>query len=59
VFQESQPGWTVGSWFRPVIFGEYAPHQIFLNLNIEYQGDLVGDALVTEAGIPSFHLYDC
>ncbi len=34
VAQESEPGRTVGSRLRPVVFGEYAPYQILINLSI-------------------------
>ncbi len=38
--------------------GEHAPHYILINLKFEDQGDLVGDALITEARISAFHLDD-
>jgi len=41
------------------MFGQYSPHHILINLDIEDQRDLIGDALVTEVGISSFHLDDC
>lgn len=36
------------------MFGQHPPHQILINLDIENQRDLIGNALVTEAGISSF-----
>ena len=39
--------------------GQHAPYYILINLDIEDQGDLVGDALLTEAGVSAFHLDDC
>ncbi len=39
--------------------GQDAPYYILINLDIEDQGDLVGDALVTEDGVSVFHFDDC
>ena len=57
--QEREPGRTVRSWLRPVVLGQHAPHHILINLDIEDLGDLVGDAVVTEAGVSAFHFDDC
>jgi len=46
----------------PSIFSpdhQHSPYNILINLNIEDQGDLVGDALTTEVRISAFHLDDC
>ena len=58
VAQESEPGRTVRSRLRPVVPGQYASNHILINLDVENQGDLVGDALVPEFRVSAFHLED-
>ncbi len=38
---------------------QYAPYNILINLDVEDQGDLVGNALVAEARVSTFHFDDC
>ncbi len=58
VAQESEPGRTVRARLRPVVPGQHAPYQILINLDIEEQGNLLGDALATEFRVSTFHLDD-
>jgi hypothetical protein len=58
VAEKSEPGRTVRSWFRPAVLGEYAPYHILIDFDIENQRDLIGNALVTEAGVSAFHFDD-
>ncbi len=58
VAQESEPGGAVGAWLRLVMSGKHAPYYVLVNLEIEDQGNLIGDTLVTEVRVPAFHLDD-
>jgi hypothetical protein len=40
------------------VIGEQVPHYILVDLTIENQGELVGNALITESWIPAFHLHN-
>lgn len=58
VAEKRQPGWASRSWFWPIVIGEHAPHHILVDLNIENQGNLIGNALITESWIPAFHRHN-
>ena len=57
--KESEPGRTVRSRLWPVVLGQHAPHHILIYLDIEDYGNLIGNALLTEARVSAFHLDDC
>jgi hypothetical protein len=40
------------------MFGEYASHNILVDLDTEYEGDLLSDAPAAEARVPPFHFDD-
>jgi hypothetical protein len=40
------------------MFGEYTSHNILVDLDTEYEGDLWSDAPAAEAGIPALHFDD-
>jgi len=42
-----------------VVLGQHAPHHILIYLDIEDYGNLIGNALLTEARVSAFHLDDC
>ena len=51
VSQESQPGRTTGVLSRPVVMSENPSNHIFVDLDVERQGDLLGDSRTTPIGI--------
>jgi len=56
--QESQPGGTPGVLSRPVVMGENPSNNVFVDLNVERQGDLLGDSRTAPAGITLLHVDD-
>jgi len=58
VAEKRQPGRASRSWFWPIVIGEHTPHRIFVDLNIENQGNLIGNALITKSRVPTFHHQD-
>jgi hypothetical protein len=58
VSQESQPRRTIGVLSRPVVTGENPANHVFVDLDVERQGDLLGDARTAPAGIPLLHFDD-
>ncbi len=40
------------------MFGEYTSHNILIDLDTEYEGDLLSDAPAAEARVPPFHFDD-
>ncbi len=58
VAQESQPGGTPGVLSRPVVMGENPSNHVFVDLNVERQGDLLGDSRTAPAGITLLHVDD-
>ncbi len=45
VAQESQPGGTTGVLSRPVVMGENPSNNVFVNMDVERQGDVLGDSV--------------
>jgi hypothetical protein len=43
---------------RPVAPGEHTAHDIFVDLDSEYKGELLSDPAAAESRIPAFHLDD-
>ena len=58
VAQESQPGGTPGVLSRPVVMGENPSNNVFVDWNVERQGDLLGDSRTAPAGITLLHVDD-
>jgi hypothetical protein len=58
VTQESQPGGTPGVLSRPVVMGENPSNNVFVDWNVERQGDLLGDSRTAPAGITLLHVDD-
>jgi len=58
VAQESQPGGTPGVLSRPVVMGENPSNNVFVDLNVDRQGDLLGDSRTAPAGITLLHVDD-
>jgi hypothetical protein len=58
VTQESQPGRTTGVLSRPVVTGENPANHVFVDLDVERQGDLLSDSRTAPAGITLLHFDD-
>ena len=41
------------------VLGEHPPHDVFINLDVEAQRDLLSDALIAEGRVTKLHLDDC
>src|SRR6267143_3325365 len=55
VAQESQPGGTTGVLARPVVMGENPSNHIFVDLDVERQGNVLGDSRTAPVGITLLH----
>jgi hypothetical protein len=55
VAQESQPGGTTGALSRQVVTGENPANHVFIDLDVERQGDLLGDSWAAPARITLLH----
>jgi hypothetical protein len=53
--KKAQPGRATRAGLRAVVLGQYAPDDVLVNLDTEYEGDLFGDAPAPEPWIPSLH----
>src|ERR1039457_2672099 len=58
VAQESQPGGTTGVLSRQVVMGENPSNHVFVDLNVERQGDLLCDSRTTPVRITLLHFDD-
>src|SRR4029077_6114447 len=58
VAQESQPGRTTGGLSRPVVMAENPANHVLVDLDVERQGDLLGDSRTAPAGITLLHFDD-
>jgi hypothetical protein len=58
VAQESQPGRTTGGLSGPVVMGENPSNHVLVDLDVERQGDLLGDSRTAPAGITLLHFDD-
>jgi hypothetical protein len=58
VAQESQPRGATGVLARPVVMGENPSNNVFVNMDVERQGDVLGDSGTTPAGITLLHFDD-
>src|SRR6516162_812453 len=55
---DGQPGRIIGIRFGSRVYGEHAPHDIFVDLDAKGVSDLLGDADTTELRIAVLHLDD-
>ena len=55
---DGQPGRTIGIRLGSKVYGEHAPHDIFVDLDAKGVSDLLGDADTTELRIAVLHLDD-
>jgi hypothetical protein len=58
VAQERQPGRTIGVLSRPVVMAENPANHVFVDLDVERQGDLLGDSRTAPIGITLLHFDD-
>ena len=56
--QESQPGRTIRVLSRPVVTGENPANYVFVDLDVERQGDLLCDSRTAPVGITLLHFDD-
>ena len=58
VAEESQPGRTTGALSRQVVMGENPSNHVFVDLNVERQGHVLGYSRTAPAGIALLHFDD-
>jgi len=58
VAQERQPRASPGTLSRPVVMGENPPNNVFVDWDVERQGDLSGDSRTAPVGITLLHFDD-
>jgi hypothetical protein len=58
VTQERQPRWTIGVLSRQVVMGKNPSNHIFVDLDVERQGDLLCDSRTAPVGITLLHFDD-
>jgi len=58
VANKGQPGWTTGVLFRPIVAGENPSNNVFVDGDVESQGNLLSDARTAPGGIALLHLDD-
>ena len=58
VAQERQPGGTAGVLSRQVVMGENPANYVFVDLDVERQGDLLSDSRTAPMGITLLHFDD-
>src|SRR5260370_36828385 len=58
VAQERQPGGTTGGLSRPVVMAENPANHVFVDWDVERQGDLLGDSLPAPIGITLLNFDD-
>ena len=56
VSNEGQPGWTTGVLSRPIVAGENPSNNVFVDGDVESQGNLLSDSRATPGGIALLHL---
>ena len=56
VANEGQPGWTTGVLFRPIVAGENPSNNVFVDGDVESQGNLLSDSRAAPGGIALLHL---
>jgi hypothetical protein len=58
VAQERQPGGAIGVLSRPVVTGENPANHVFVDWDVERQGNLLGDSRTAPVGITLLHFDD-
>jgi hypothetical protein len=58
VAQERQPGGAIGVLSRPVVMSENPANHVFVDGDVERQGDLLGDSRTAPIGITLLHFDD-
>jgi hypothetical protein len=58
VAQERQPGGAIGAPYRQVVMGENPPNHVFVDLDVERQGNLLCDSRTAPVGITLLHFDD-
>ena len=58
VAQERQPGGAIGVLSRPVVMGKNPSNHIFVDLDVERQGDLLCDSRTAPGGITLLYFDD-
>ena len=58
VANEGQPGWTTGVLFRPIVAGENPSNNVFVDGDVESQGNLLSNSRTAPGGITLLHLDD-
>ena len=58
VAQECQPGGAIGVLSRPVVMGENPSNKVFVDWDVERQGDLLRDSRTAPVGITLLHFDD-
>ena len=58
VAQERQPGGAIGVMSRPVVMSENPANHVFVDWDVERQGDLLGDSRTAPVGITLLHFDD-
>jgi hypothetical protein len=58
VAQERQPRGATGVLSRPVVIGENPSNNVFVDLDVERQSDLLGNSRTAPVGIPLLHFDD-
>ena len=56
VANEGQPGWPPGVLFRSVVTGENPSNHVFVDGDVESQGNLLSNARTAPGGIALLHL---
>ena len=56
--EECQPGGAIGILSRPVVMGENSSNHVFVDFDLERQGDLLGDSRTAPVGITLLHFDD-
>ena len=58
VSEEREPGGALRGGLGPVVPGEYTAHDVLVDLDSEYEGELLSDPAAAESRIPALHLDD-
>ena len=58
VANEGQPGWTTGVLFRPIVAGENPSNNVFVDGDVESQGNLLSNSRTAPGGIALLPLDD-
>ena len=58
VSNEGQPGWTTGVLIRPIVDGENPSNNVFVDGDVESQGNLLSNSRTAPGWIALLHLDD-